>query len=220
MQIDKLASIIAPIATPLAPAVTLMAGLHAGMVATGINTYAALVPAVASGVGMEFSGMLAGSMTFRAIKERDVIGGVLAALGVVGYVWFAADGMRKIPNSGVFQSFVLMSLISYFSAAIYQYFDDKSKRTHAVVDEKLSLLDAETKLQEARNKGLKLAGGAPPQSESYTKVSETFGRDWRNVPQIERQKIAAMSTREIQQAYRVSERTAQNWKNYSQESGA
>jgi len=125
MRLDYVASTTAPILTPLAPATILMSGLYTGMVASGVNSYIAYVPAISSGIGMELSGFLAGSLTFRAIKERDLAGGALAVLGIVGYVSFAALGMSKIPNAGVFQAFVFMSLVAYFVTAIYQYFEDK-----------------------------------------------------------------------------------------------
>ena len=129
IRIDYFASIVAPIATPLAPATILMSGLYSGMVASGVDANLAFVPAIASGAGMELSGMLAGAMTFRAIKERDLTGGILAVIGVMLYVTFAVFGMSKIPKSDVFQAFVLMSLVAYFTAAIYQYFEDKKRDT-------------------------------------------------------------------------------------------
>jgi hypothetical protein len=150
MRLDYIASLTAPIATPLAPATILMSGLYSGMVASGVNSYIAFIPAISSGVGMELSGFLAGSLTFRAIKERDLAGGILAAIGIVGYVSFAALGMSKIPNAGVFQAFVLMSLVAYFVTAIYQYFEDKvAKKSKERID-KNDDADRATKAEKAR----------------------------------------------------------------------
>lgn len=210
MNIDKIASIAAPVMTPFAPAVTLMAGLHAGMVATGVSWWAALVPAAASGIGMEMSGMLAGAMTFRAVKERDWVGGALAALGVVGYVWFAWDGMGKIPNSGVFKTFVLMSLISYFSAAIYQYFEDKRTRTHAQVVDQVSLIKAQTSLQRAQNKGAKIVQAVQPVQPG----GQLFAANPAQVQQIRAYWAAnpSATTRQVARACQCSPTTASKYK--------
>jgi hypothetical protein len=71
--------------------------------------------------------------------------------------------------------------------------------------------------QERKNKlvDVRLAKVSAKVSEPKQKVSESFGNDWRRVPQAEREKIAKMTTREISQTYRVSERTALNWQSYA-----
>jgi signal transduction histidine kinase len=54
------------------------------------------------------------------------------------------------------------------------------------------------------------------QSESFQQVSPRYG-DWRKVPQVEREKIAKMTTAEIMESYGTSERTAINWRSAAQE---
>lgn len=181
MKMDYVASIVAPLITPAAPAFMLMSGLHSGMVASGVNNYVAFVPAAASGIGMEFSGMLAGAMTFRAIKERDLAGGILAGVGVLGYVTFAVMGMTRIANSGVFQSFVLMSLVSYFVAGIYQYFEEKKSTAAKTVVDKIGLIRAETNKLNAEIRKAKVSTGGQTVGQA---IGQTVGQAGRQATQF------------------------------------
>lgn len=76
------------------------------------------------------------------------------------------------------------------------------------------LADAETRRQNAENRGAKIAAPASAPADNFPKVSETFG-SWPNVPQADRIRITTMSKNEIMAAYNVSERTALNWMKYS-----
>ena len=68
--------------------------------------------------------------------------------------------------------------------------------------------DAETKVEFSET-GMKDA-------ESKVKVTGTF-RNWRQVPESERLKIATMSMEAVRESYGVGERTAYNWISYARE---
>ena len=62
----------------------------------------------------------------------------------------------------------------------------------------------------------KLAETGGKDAESKVKVTGTF-RNWRQVPESERLKIATMSMEAVRESYGVGERTAYNWISYARE---
>lgn len=141
VDIQKLASIAAPVLTPLGPAAVLIQGLHDGLVKSGMDTNFAWVPSSSSGIGMELTGFLASKMTVRALKGNDWTSFLLAICGIVGYIIFAVMGIQYVPNAEMFQAFVGMSTIAYFAYGVYEYMQNKDART-------LQALEVTTKAQE------------------------------------------------------------------------
>ena len=74
---------------------------------------------------------------------------------------------------------------------------------------------AETGGKDAES-NVKLAETGKKDAESKVKVSGTF-RNWRQVPESERVKIATMSMEAVRESYGVGERTAYNWISYARE---
>jgi len=74
---------------------------------------------------------------------------------------------------------------------------------------------AETGGKDAESK-VKLAETGVQDAESKVKVSGTF-RNWRQVPESERLKIATMPMEAVRESYGVGERTAYNWISYARE---
>jgi flagellar biosynthesis GTPase FlhF len=221
MRIDYLASVAAPILTPLAPATILMSGLYAGMVAAGVDRNIAYIPAVSSGVGMELCGILASAMSFRAIKEKDLAGGALAALGIVGYVLFAMLGMSKIAGAGVFQAFVLMSLVAYFVAAIYQYFEDKKTKRVAMRTEAQENADREAAAEKQRVENeIALMNARSASTVAELSVQEAIEREHTKQANAEARKAKTQKAQENENFPKLSESFHTDWRRLPDEDKA
>jgi hypothetical protein len=159
--------------------------------------------------------MLARAFADGAWKISGIaLAGALVVTGLIIFTVYTGANMRSMFSS------TLVMLVGYLAIMVREYLETRNRQAAKAVNEKLSVLDAETKLQWARNKALKLSQGETKVTGEKAKVTESFGStDWRRVAADERAKVATMTTREIQTAYQVSERTAQNWKkNATQES--
>lgn len=140
MNLNHLQSIIAPIATPAAPAVVLGAQLYAGSIESGTPHALAVISAFASGTGMELSGALAFSMVLMAMRRKAWGPMTLGLLGVVAYAVFAIVGISQSPKGGAFATFVLMSLVAFLASGLYSYMQEARKDEAAQIE----LLHAET----------------------------------------------------------------------------
>lgn len=210
MNITNLQSIIAPVLAPIAPAVLFGNNLHAGMIADNVNPTIAGVAAVLGTGGVELSGALACSMAVMAYHRRDYKIMWVSIIAASVYAVFVMVGIAQARNTATFAGAVIISLVAYLMQGVWQSYNNKLRVEQAETDMQIARMEAERKLTNAQTRNAKAAGG-----EIYTKLSETFGTDWRRVSLEDRHKIAKMTTNEIQQEYRVSERTAQNWKKYA-----
>ncbi len=211
MNITSLQSTLAPILAPIAPAVIFGNNLHAGMIHDGINPTLALAASVLGTGGVELSGALACSMAVLAYHKRDYkVMGISTASAFI-YALFVMMGILQSRNTGTFASAVVISLLAYLMQGVWQSYNNKIRMAQAETDLQVRSMDAERKLVNSQTRNAKVSG----------KLPETFqnkgGTDWRLVPAGDKAKIAGMSTREISDAYRVSERTARNWKQYAEE---
>lgn len=214
MNITNLQSMAAPILAPIAPAILFGNNLHAGMIADGVNPILANFGAVLGTGGVELSGALACSMAVMAYHRKDYkIMAVSIAASVI-YAWFVMVGILQARNSATFAGAVVISLVAYLMQGVWQSYNNKLRTEQAETDLRVKELDAQRKLVNSQIRQAKTGG---TRNESFTKVSESFGVDWRHVPQADRVKILSMTTEQIQADYRVSERTAQNWKNYAKD---
>ena len=215
MNITNIQSAIAPVLAPIAPAILFGNNLHAGMIADGVNANLALVGSILGTGGVELSGALACSMAVMAYHRKDTKIMYISIAAAVVYAVFVMIGISQARNTATFAGAVIISLVAYLMQGIWQSYTNELRVEQAETDMQVKAMEAERKLQNARNRGLKLGGG---KNETYTKVSETFAAtDWRRVPDGDRAAIATMTTRQISEQYQVSERTAQNWKHYATE---
>lgn len=205
MDFSKWQSIIAPLATPAAPALMLGNNLYSGMINAGISSNLAMLGAVTATVGMELSGMLMCSMALKAFRRQEFGVMWLAIGGAVIYALFVFFGIYTAKNAGTFATMVFITLIAYLGSGIYQYFQDQFSDTELGIRE----MDAERKLQNARNRGAKLFGGVQ-------KVS-TVHVDKVDTPEAARVKACwkdnpTWSARQVAAACQVSPTTASKYK--------
>ena len=211
MNITSLQSTLAPILAPIAPAVLFGNNLHAGMIHDGINPTLALAASVLGTGGVELSGALACSMAVLAYHKRDYkVMGISTASAFI-YALFVMMGILQSRNTGTFASAVVISLVAYLMQGVWQSYNNKIRMAQAETDLQVRSMDAERKLVNSQTRNAKVSGKLP---ETFRNTGRT---DWRLVPAGDKAKIAGMSTREISDAYRVSERTARNWKQYAEE---
>ena len=157
--LNQIQSVLAPIFTPAAPAVVLGSQLYAGMIGTGTPNELASIAAVASGVGMEFSGALAFSMVLLSMRRRAWGPMTLGVFGVIGYAAFAIIGISQAQSGASFATFVLMSLIAFLGSGLYSYMQEARKDERsglemvmaetARIQAEKNLTNAETRLAKA-----------------------------------------------------------------------
>jgi hypothetical protein len=151
-DIQKMASLASPVLTPLGPAAVLVQGLHDGLTIAGMDSGFAWFPAIMSGTGMELTGFLASKMTVQAIKNSDWRSAAFAAVGIVGYIWFAVSGIANVPNSAMFRAFVGMSTIAYFVYAVYEYITTKGQKDIIAQERAIAERKKQLDLKEAEQK--------------------------------------------------------------------
>lgn len=206
---------IAPILAPVAPALMFGNNLYNGLLADGMNANLAIWGAFGGTIGVEFSGALACSMAVKAYHNKDTRVMWVSIASAVVYAVFVFAGIARAKNSATFASAVFISLIAYLMLGVYQDYLEKKAEATKRNDEEIKRMDAERRLTNAQTRQMK--AGERKVSPENQKVSETFGNDWRHVPAEHRVKIATMTTKQISETYRVSERTALNWQTYAKD---
>ena len=169
MNLNQIQSLIAPVATPAAPAVVLASQLYAGSVQAGTNEILAGLGAVASGVGMEASGALAFSMVLLSMRRKAWGPMVFGIIGVVAYAVFAIIGISQAPKGSTFATFVLMSLVAFLASGLYSYMQDARKDD----EQHLALVQAETRLTNAQARMAKASSGVQQASSASNGQMDT-----------------------------------------------
>ena len=164
---------------------------------------------------MELSGALACSMAVLAYHKKDFkVMGISTASAFI-YALFVMMGILQSQNTGTFASAVVISLVAYLMQGVWQSYNNKIRMAQAEADVQVRSMDAERKLINSQTRNAKVSGNLP---ETYRNLPESSGgTDWRLLPEGDKRVIAGMSAREISKAYRISERTARNWKQYAEE---
>ena len=101
-----------PFLTPIMPAAMAVAGMASSGARTMMGGFA-IVPSLASGLGMEATGYLSAHLLIKAVRKNDILSGVLSLLFLIAYAGFAIHAMQNIPNAEMFQAFVGMSINTY-----------------------------------------------------------------------------------------------------------
>jgi len=154
-DLSKIQSIVAPLATPAAPALMLGNNLYGGMLNAGIPWGIALIGAFTATVGMELSGMLMCSMALKAFRKQAFGVMWLAIGGALVYAMFVFFGIYTAKNAGTFATMVFITLIAYLGSGIYQYFQDMTGEAELGIKE----TDAQRKLVAAQARLAKASNG-------------------------------------------------------------
>ena len=159
MNITNIQSAIAPILAPIAPAVLFGNNLHTGMIADGVNTNLALVASVLGTGGVELAGALACSMAVMAYHKRDTKIMWVSIVAAVIYAAFVMIGIAQARNTATFAGAVIISLVAYLMQGVWQSYSEKLRTEQAQTNLQIAAMEAERKLQNSRNRGLKLSTG-------------------------------------------------------------
>lgn len=157
MDLPKLQALIAPLATPVAPALLLGNEMYQVMVLSEIWWLLALVSATAAIVGLEFTGALASYMAVRAWGRRDWGAMMVSMAGALMYAAIVMGGIAIMPEqrARVFAVMVLASLVAYIGYGLYHsYAERDTARAQAGVME-LDRLDKQRLLINAQTRQIK-----------------------------------------------------------------
>ncbi len=234
MNLQKIYSVLAPMGTPLAPAVVMMAGMYHGLTLSTVPPAIAIVVAIISGLGLEATGALASAMTVKALKKRDWQAMFFAAVGIAGYVIFAAIGILNVPNSQIFVSMIMVSLIAYLVYGVYSYFMDQDEKTvkenKSEVEKtqvQIALIEAQTQAQIAlieaqrrlSNSQARLAKASSGQGQVSSVSSGQSGQKAKQYNQVLLMRVSqymqdnpGCSARDIARALGISPTTASEYK--------
>ncbi|MBV5322591.1 MAG: hypothetical protein JZU60_02000 [Ilumatobacteraceae bacterium] len=160
-MIDKyeILSMVAPIAAPAAPATMLINILYADLTREAVSTNFAMFAAVSSGIGAEASGMIAAYVGIQAYRKRKYGLMIVAILAFIAYASFMALGISAAKNPLPMVSMIVISIIAYLAVATYTDLRGITQDEQVETDNQVRAIEAERKLQNARNRGLKLSNG-------------------------------------------------------------
>lgn len=136
MNLPKIQALVAPLATPIAPALLLGNEMYRVMLLVDVANWIALIAAIVAVVGLEFSGALTSYMAVKAWKRREWGAMTLAIIGAVVYAVVVFGGISIMPEqrARVFGVAVLVTMVSYLGYGLYHSFQDA---TDEMRDEKM-----------------------------------------------------------------------------------
>lgn len=160
LNLPKLQSIIAPLATPAAPAVLLANEVYRTMIDVDIQSIIALVSAIIAIVGIEFSGALMCHNAVKAWQRRSTQLMTVAIIGALIYAIIVIAAIATMPEARgrVFGVMVLLTLVAYAGYAIYTSFEADDSRTMADNQAQIDLLDKQRLLTNAQTRQIKAGG--------------------------------------------------------------
>ncbi len=141
MNLPRIQALIAPLATPVAPALLLGNEMYRVMLLVDVDNWIALIAAIVAVVGLEFSGALTSYMAVKAWKRREWGAMTLAIFGALIYAAVVFGGIMIMPEqrAQVFGVAVLVTMVSYLGYGLYHSFQDATDERR---DEKMLDLEA------------------------------------------------------------------------------
>jgi hypothetical protein len=183
MNTTSILSIVAPAAAPAAPMILFGAGLHQGMIASGIHPALATLGSIAGAAGVEGTGALMCVAALEAIRRKSPGVAWLAVGGAALYGVFVFAGIYTLKNAQTFALSVLISLIAYVGVGIFQSFarqdaDEAKKLTEQTVetDNQTRLIAAQVELTKAQAKLAKIGQASTVSTDVQSVSSVSSGR--------------------------------------------
>ena len=161
MDLPKLQALVAPLATPVAPALLLGNEMYQVMVLSDIWWLLALVSATAAIVGLEFTGALASYMAVRAWGRRDWGMMTAAIAGALLYAVIVMGGIAVMPEqrARVFAVMVLASLVAYVGYGLYHSYAERDAAQAQVGALEIERLESRRRLINAETRQIKASSG-------------------------------------------------------------
>ena len=160
MNLTQLQAVVAPIATPAAPAIIIGMQAYLSMIASGSPQTLAVAGAVLSGVGMEVGMALMLTVMMIAIRRRAWFVVFAACVGILAYVSFAMIGVGGAINGGAFYSYIGMSIVCCAGPGMLEYLKDGQQQQTAHLDAvraETARIEAETKRIRAEAKAARVS---------------------------------------------------------------
>jgi amino acid transporter len=159
-MIDKyeILSIVAPIASPAAPATMLINILYADLTREAVSSNFAMFAAVASGIGAEASGMIAAYVGVQAYRKRKYGLMIVAIIAFVAYASFMALGISAAKQPMTMISMIVISIIAYLAVATFTDLRGSSQDEYDTANMQISLINAEKNKINAETRNAKVNG--------------------------------------------------------------
>lgn len=160
MDLPKLQALIAPVATPVAPALLLGNEMYQVMVAVDINWALSMAAAFVAIIGLESAGALASYMAVKAWGRRDWGAMVLSMAGALLYAAIVMGGVALMPEARarVFGVMVFVTLVAYLGYGLYHSYIETEQQAQRRIDNKRDLMKEERLLINAQTRQIKATG--------------------------------------------------------------
>ncbi|RJR12439.1 hypothetical protein C4588_02050 [Candidatus Parcubacteria bacterium] len=150
INLPRIQSLIAPFATPTGPAMFLANEFYHLSIAAQIPNFLAIVVAITTVIGVEFSGALMCYCAIEAWQRGSKAKMTLAIFGTLIYTAIVFGGFMMLDKDKgqIFGVMILVTLVAYLGYAIYQSFETQDKKS----EDELKRLKAETNLINAQTR--------------------------------------------------------------------
>lgn len=179
MNLARIQSFIAPLATPVAPAAFLANEVFRAMSLVNFPAWLALLCAIVTIAGIESTGALACVSAIRAWQRKSYTAMWIAICGAVIYaaiVWAGIATMAE-ERARIFGVMVLLTLVAYAVYAMYTGFDKSDSEQVETATVKTELMEAERKLTNAQIRLIKTTGQrSNGQNEQIERPNEQNGQ--------------------------------------------
>lgn len=185
VNLTDVQSTLAPILTPIAPAVLFGNNLYTGMVADGVNSRFALLSATLGTMGTELSGALACSMAVMAYHKRDYKIMAISIISAIVYAIFVVVGILQAPNTATFAGAVIISLVAYLMQGVWQSYNNRVATEQKESAMRLQEMDAERKLVNAMTRNAKAGGVSVQRMSTGGRQATQFQSDTELISEIQ-----------------------------------
>lgn len=177
-NLPRLQSVIAPLATPVAPAAFLANEVYRAMMIVNFPAWLALGCAIVTIAGIESTGALACVSAIRAWQRKSYTAMWIAIFGAVVYaaiVWAGIATMAE-ERARIFGVMVLLTLVAYAVYAMYTGFDKTDTEQSQAAAVSVGLLDAERKLTNAKTRQIKAGAVSSVQMDKIGQTGQPIGQ--------------------------------------------
>jgi hypothetical protein len=164
MTLTRIQAFIAPLATPIAPALLLGNEMYQVMVLVSIPWWLSLVGASIAVAGLESSGALACYMAVKSWRRKNWNALALAVIGAIIYTVVVFGGILIMPQkrASVFAVMVFITLVAYLGYALYASFQEDDNYKKDVLDGQLAIMKERRLTLNAKTRLAKVEGTHPP----------------------------------------------------------
>jgi len=160
INLPKLQSIIAPLATPAAPAVLLANEIYRVMIDVNIPFWLAIGTATIALLGIESGGALMCHNGVRAWQRKSYGLMWVAIAGALVYAAIVWAGIATMPEARarILGTLVFLTLVGYAAYAIYSAVEDSEREAAAGSARRIDEMKAERLLTNAQTRQIKAGG--------------------------------------------------------------